>query len=242
MKYPNKFKIFWWFILVVSIGFFLYGRYDDLLQGKVTYFDSIVFLVWIGVCLAPIFQEMNLFGIKLKQDIQELKKDLSHQLSILKTEITSSIEVSSANNNQIYVNTNQEPPKDSEIPDLTAQIQDAIAKLGIKQEETEDLKQDMSGSIETEMFEVRLAFEKLLRRYSIAIGGNGRRTSVGKMLYNLRGVDGIPKEIIVGAQEVISICNYAVHGEDITSDQVYFVRKSAPGLLKALEASLKNAL
>jgi len=74
-------------------------------------FDSIVFIIWIGICLAPIFQEMDLFGIKLKQDIQELKKDLTHQLAILKTEVTSSIEVSSANNNQIYVNTNPEPPR-----------------------------------------------------------------------------------------------------------------------------------
>ena len=79
---------------MIVIGFFLYGRQEDLIGGKPTYFDSIVFIVWIGICLAPIFQEMDIFGIKLKQDIQELKKDLTHQLAILKTEVTSSIEVS----------------------------------------------------------------------------------------------------------------------------------------------------
>jgi hypothetical protein len=242
MNNSENFKIVWWLVLVVVIGLFLFGRYDELIKGNPSYFDSIVFIIWIGVCLAPIFQEMNIFGVKLKQDIQDLKKDLTHQMAILKTEITSSIEVSSANSNQIYVNTNQEPPKDSEIPDISAQIQDAIAKLGIKVEETDPLGQDAPRSIETEMFEVRLAFERLLRRYSLAIGKDGRRTSVGKMLYNLRNIDVIPKEIVVGSQEVISICNYAVHGEELTGDQVYFVRKSAPGLLKALEASLRGTL
>lgn len=129
------------------------------MTGKPTYFDSIVFIVWVGIRLAPIFQEMDLFGVKLKQDIQDLKKDLSHQLAILKTEITSSIEVSSANSNQVYVNTTPSPPKDSEIPDLTAQIQDALTKPGIKPDETENLREKYSGSIETEMFEIRLAFE-----------------------------------------------------------------------------------
>ncbi|QVL49074.1 MAG: hypothetical protein KFB96_00595 [Thiocapsa sp.] len=241
MKNTENFKLLWWFVLVVVVGSFLYSRQEDLIGGNPTYFDSMVFIVWIGICLAPIFQEMDIFGIKLKQDIQELKKDLTHQLAILKTEVTSSIEVSSANNNQIYIRTSPEPPKDSEIPDLTAQIQDALAKLGIKPEDTENLSGRYADSIETEMFQVRLAFEKLLRRHSIALGLDARRVSVGKMLNQLGRSDYIPKEIVVGIQEVISICNYAVHGEDITSDQVYFVRQSAPGLLKALEASLRKS-
>lgn len=242
MNNSENFKIFWWFTLVFVIGFFLYGRLDDLLGGKPTYFDSIIFIIWVGICLAPIFQEMDLFGVKLKQDIKELKKDLSHQLSIMKTDITSSIEVSNANNNQIYVNTNQEPPKDSEIPDITAQIQDALQKLGVKVDPEDDFRTKYKGSIETEMFETRFAFEKLIRRHSIALGLDSRRTSIGRMLHQLTQSESIPKEIAVGIREVISICNYAVHGEDITGDQIYFVRQSAPSLLKALEASLANGL
>jgi len=92
------------------------------------------------------------------------------------------------------------------------------------------------------MFEVRLAFEKLLRRHSIAFGLDSKRVSVGKLLYQLRQSDYMPKEIVIGIQEVISICNYAVHGENITNDQVYFVRQSAPSLLKALEDSLGKSL
>lgn len=242
MKNTENFQLAWWFILVVVVGFFLFGRYDELVTGKHSYFDSLVFIIWIGICLAPIFKEMNLFGIKLKQDISDLKKDMNHQLSILKTEIKSSIEVSSANNNQIYVNTNQEPPKDSEIPDLSALVQEVVNKLGITAEPVEK-QDDKPKSVEVEMFEVRLAFEKLLRKHSYLFEDTSRRNiSLGGMLVNLRHVEGISKDIIVASREVTAICNYAVHGEPLTDKQISFVRESAPSLLKALESSLENAL
>ena len=246
MNSSNNFKLVWWAILVITIGLFLYGRYDELLAGKSSYFDTVVFLVWIGVCLAPIFKEMNIFGVKLKQDINELKKDINHQLSILKTEIKSSIEVSSANNNQIYVNTSPEPLKDSEIPDITAQLHEALNKMGISTEkEPVETKVD-DDPIPVEMFKVRLSFERLLKNNalssSLASYYYTRKLTVGKMLYNLRGVDWVSEEIVLGSQEVISICNYAIHGEKLTDAQISFVRESAPGLLKALERELSKAL
>ncbi len=99
MKNSENLKTVWWGTLVIVIGFYLYGRYPKLIEGNPSYFDVVVFVIWIGVCLAPIFQEMDLFGVKLKQQIDDLKKDVNHQLSILKTEIKASIEVSNANSN-----------------------------------------------------------------------------------------------------------------------------------------------
>jgi hypothetical protein len=246
MNSSNNFKLVWWAILVIVIGLFLYGRYDELLAGKSSYFDTVVFLVWISVCLAPIFKEMNIFGVKLKQDINELKKDISHQLSILKTEIKSSIEVSSANSNQINFNTSPEPLKDSEIPDITAQLHVALNKMGISTDkESVETKVD-EPQIPVEMFKVRLSFEKLLKNHalssSLASYSYNRKLTVGKLLYNLREVDWISKEIVLGSQEVISICNYAIHGEKLTDAQISFVRESAPGLLKALKRELSSAL
>jgi hypothetical protein len=116
MKNSENFKTVCWGILVVIIGFFLHGRYPKLIDGNPSYFDVVVFVIWICVCLAPIFQEIYLFGVKLKQQIEDLKKDVNHQLSILKTEIKSSIDVSNANSNQIYFQPGAVPPKDSEIP------------------------------------------------------------------------------------------------------------------------------
>ncbi|VVS95374.1 hypothetical protein [Desulfoluna spongiiphila] len=238
MKNSENFKTFWWGVLVVVIGCYLWGRYPKLIEGKPSYFDAIVFVIWIGVCLAPIFQEMDLWGIKLKQQIDDLKKDVNHQLSLFKTEIKSSIDVSNANSNQIYFQSGTAPPKDSEIPDLSEQIKQTLDRMGITptQEDTEDYGVD---PINVEMFKVRLAFEKLLREYSNIDDKYRRKYTVGRMLNELRNYDGISTQVLNGVMEVISVCNYAAHGEPLTKKQIAFVRESAPGLLKALKKELQ---
>jgi hypothetical protein len=241
MKNSENFKTIWWGILVIVIGFYLWGRYPKLIEGSPSYFDAIVFIVWVGICLAPIFQEIDLFGVKLKQQIDDLKKDVTHQFSTLKTEIKSSIEVSNANSNQIYFQSGAVPPQDSEIPDLSEQIQRTLDQMGITpaQEDVEDYGVD---PIHVEMFKVRLAFENLLREYSDIDDKYRRRYSVGKLLNGLRNYEGVSKQVLHGVMEVISVCNYAVHGEPLSDAQVVFVRDSAPGLLKALKNELQGGL
>jgi hypothetical protein len=92
------------------------------------------------------------------------------------------------------------------------------------------------------MFKVRLAFENLLREYSGISEKYRRRYSVGKLLSELRNYEGVSKQVLHGAMEVISVCNYAVHGEPLTKAQISFVRESAPGLLKALKNELQSGL
>ncbi|WLE96294.1 MAG: hypothetical protein QTN59_16615 [Candidatus Electrothrix communis] len=241
MNNSEDFKTVWWGILVIVIGFYLGGRYPELIEGNPSYFDSIVFIVWTGICLAPIFQEMDLFGVKLKQQIDDLKKDVNHQLSVLKAEIRSSIEVSNANSNQIYFQPGIVPPQDSEIPDLAEQIKKTLDHMGITS--TEEVTGDYGvDPIHVEMFKVRLAFENLLREYSNIDKKYRRKYSVGRLLNELRNYEGISKQVLHGAMEVISVCNYAVHGEPVSKTQIAFVRESAPGLLKALKKELQGIL
>ena len=242
MKNSENFKTVWWGILVVVLGFYFYGRYSKIIEGSPSYFDVVVFVIWIGVCLAPIFQEMDLFGIKLKQQIDDLKKDVNYQLSILKTEIKSSIEVSNANSNQIYFQSGTVPPNDSEIPDLSEQIQRTLDKMGIKAASEDDVCDYDVDPVHVEMFKIRLSFENLLREYSDVDEKYRRRYSVGKLLNELRNYEQISKNVLHGVMEVISVCNYAVHGEPLSQAQIAFVRESAPGLLKALKNELQNGL
>ena len=226
---------------MVLVGYYLFGRYPQLVAGEASYFDAIVFLVWIGVCLAPLFQEIDLLGIKLKQQIRELKKDIEHQLSVLHTEVRSSIEVSNANSNQIFLQSVPVPPQDSEIPDLSAAIKDQLSRMGIAQAE-ESIDSFEVDPIHVEMFKVRLAFENLIRDFSGIDEKYRRRFSVGRMLGDLRRYDAASDGVISGVQDVIAICNYAVHGEQLTDAQIKFVRSAAPGLLRALEKELRENL
>ena len=213
-----------------------------------SFFDVVVFLVWVGVCLAPIFQELNLFGVKLKQQVNELKKDLNHQLSMMKVELQSSIEVSNANQNHISVNTAQEPPKDSDIPQLEKTIEKLLAQKGIVGETYHVPEVD---DISVEMFKVRLAFERLISEYTygnhvglisrISYEATRKRTlSLGRMLSDLKKVSPISPDILDGVSEIISICNYAIHGEKLSETQVDFVRRSHSNLYKALDSEFRE--
>ncbi|WP_421181259.1 hypothetical protein [Aeromonas enteropelogenes] len=220
----------------------MHDRYTKLIEGGASYFDVVVFIVWIGFCLAPIFQEMDLFGVKLKQQIDDFKKDVNHQLSALKTEIKSSIDVSSANSNQIYFQSGSIPPKDSEIPDISEQIQRTLDKMGIKSAQEDDVYYYGVDPVHIEMHKRRFTFENPFHEYSYIDGKYRRRYSISQLLNELRNYKQISKDILHGVTEVISVCNYAVHGEPLSNAQIAFVRESAPGLLKALKNELQNGL
>lgn len=77
MKLPNWFRIFWWVMLLLLIGSILYARRDDLLAGRAVPADVIIFLVWVGLLLVPLFREVSLFGVTLKQEMKGLKDEVA---------------------------------------------------------------------------------------------------------------------------------------------------------------------
>ncbi|HAS8321868.1 TPA: hypothetical protein I7714_21005 [Vibrio vulnificus] len=241
MKNSENFKTIWWAILVLVLGFYLWDRYPTLSSGVSSSFDVVVFIIWIAICLAPIFQELNLFGFKFKQQIDDMKKDLNHQIAMMKTELKSSIEVSTANSNQIYFQSGAVPPQDSEIPDLAEQVQRTLKDMGISTAKPDSIDYGVDP-VHVEMFKVRLAFENTLRNHSFVTDDPKRKYSIGMMLSSLKNYSGISKEVISGVREVVSICNYAVHGEPLSDTQIAFVRDAAPGLLKALKNELQSGL
>ena len=242
MLSTNNFKIVWWAILVIALGAYLYLRQDDLIGGNPTYFDVVVFLVWISVCLAPIFKDIKLFGLELKQDIEQLKKDISHQLSLMKIELQSSIDVSSSNTSHVHINSGTPiPASDAEIPDIKQQIAETVREFGIgKAGQTElfftqDIQQES-----VDLFKARLSFEKLINEHSRLNGIDPRRYPMHRILRELQKNERISSNVIHGVLEVLAICNYAVHGEVVSENQIAFVMDSAPGLYKALKKELQS--
>ncbi|GLP97124.1 hypothetical protein [Paraferrimonas sedimenticola] len=244
MKNSENFKTFWWCILVAVIGLYLFGRFPKLLEGTPTYFDVVVFIVWIAVCLAPIYQEMNLLGFSFKQKFDELKKDINHQLSLMKVELQSSIEVSTANQNHISVNTTSEPPKDSDLP----QIEEAINKiLEAKGLVKNGYKLPEASPEAVEMFKVRLAFERLVSEHTsrntplLAKDISKRQSfSLGRTLRELRQYSPISDDVLSGVMEIINVCNFAIHNGKVSDNQLNFVRNSSSSLYNALEQEFRE--
>ncbi|QUM86327.1 hypothetical protein [Moritella sp. 28] len=242
MKSSDNFKLIWWFLLVIALGLYLFFRQDDLLKGKPTYFDTVVFLVWISVCLSPLFKEMKIFGLHLKQDIEDLKKELNQQLSLMKIELKSSIEVSSSNSNHVHINGKSPiPAADSDIPDIKKHVAEALNEYGVKPLSTSDNFSFVENQISTEnmeLFKVRYAFEKLLNDHVNIVASTQRKQPMTRLLKILTNDGVISSNLTNSILEIIAICNHATHGADITANQRQLVNESAQGLYEALQISL----
>lgn len=247
MKTNTLFKWIWWVTLLLTLGTFLFNRYEQLLSGKPTYFDSIIFLVWIAVCLAPIFSEMKLFGIELKQEVQELKKDMLHQVALLKTEVTSQ------NQNLISVTT-PPPPKDEEIPRILKKLEETLGEItsnattDVESPDLDSLKVDTQDFFvgitppkTVHLFSTRLAFENLLKDFAWKEGVSIKRTvPLFRQLELAARSSNLSNELVAGIRDVIAICNAAIHGEEISNTQVDFVKEVAPKLYSTLKFALES--
>lgn len=64
-------------VLVGIVTFVVWKRLDLTAADRSTPFDSVVFVIWVALLLAPIFSEVKIWGVELKQEIEKAKKDLS---------------------------------------------------------------------------------------------------------------------------------------------------------------------
>ena len=244
MTNSNNFKVAWWFLLVLTLGFYLFLRSSQLLEGNSTYFDAVVFLVWIAICLAPIFRDIKLFGLRLQQDIEKLKADLSHQLSLMQVELQSSIDVSSTNTSHVHINGGYPlPAKDSEIADIRQQVVEALKELNVPDKQAGGTDLGFLNSVPSatvDLFKIRLTFERLVSGYMRRRGVDPRRTSLHRSLRDLLREEVISPTIAKGVLEVVAICNYAIHGENLSEEQISFAKESAGSLYTALAWELEN--
>lgn len=191
---------------------------------------------------------MKFFGLELKQDIEDLKKDIAHQVAILNTELSSKIDVNSANNNHIHVTTGApSPPKDEDLPGIQSRLEELSQKFGSIFDETEKRFETESFFIKKtddnalNLFATRLAFEKLLNTYAWTSGATmPRRAPLHRQLALAAKEHDLPKELHAGIRDIIAICNEGIHGESISSAKLDFVKTTAPELYHALQNALNT--
>ncbi len=80
MKLPNWLKIIWWVLLVGVFAYLIYQRYDFNMSGAATATDIVIFLILTALLVIPLFQEVSIFGVSLKQKIDTLKEEFDTQI------------------------------------------------------------------------------------------------------------------------------------------------------------------
>lgn len=238
MKLPNWFKILWWIILIVLTATILYQRFDDIISGQSVSLDIFIFLIFVTLMLVPIFSEIEFFGIKLKKEIEDLKQDINIKLGDIKNEIR---------NNQTQtvhqtVQTFGPPPPDNKLPELQHEIEKFLNVKFREHGLTKDTKKVEHIDVPQDnllMFQVRFNIEKQLRRiWEQHFDGSDyprlRHTSITRIIQDLAKFEIIDIDFYGVLREILSICNYAIHGEEVTQNQVLFVTKNAKQILDYL--------
>jgi hypothetical protein len=237
VRLPNWLKIVWWIVLLLGTTLFLAQRYADLANGDASPVDVVVILVWLALMLVPIFQEVTLWGLTLKQQIDTLKEQVSRDVASLRADVRSAIDVRNTFNPQITV---PMTTLDTQLPDLEriakAAARDVIREHGAFPvlEKPTQLPEDVEY-----LFSVRYNLEREVLRISASRGLSEfgpRVVGVVQLLRLLTKADLISPDLERTIREVYAICSAAIHGQDVTSAKVAFVRDIADDLLAALRA------
>lgn len=237
MQFPKWFKLTWWIIILTLTGLILFKRYPAIMSGLSVPADTFVFLVFIALMLLPVFSEISFFGVKLKKDIEDLKNDLQIKFGDIKSEIRNS-------QNQTFNATIHgfgPPPPDSKLPDLDTKI-DRIIKSQVQKNEPNESNIEQNVPNENlDLFKVRYNIEKQLKRIWFSRFGN--HPSVGFQI-RYQPIQNMIKDLLIAEiidldfhgilLEILSICNYAIHGNDLTENQISFVRKNSKDVINFL--------
>lgn len=242
MKLPNWFKITWWIILLLLTGIVLYKRYEAITTGESVPADIFILLIFIALMLVPIFAEIEFFGLKLKKEIEDLKTDIKIKFGDIKNEIRNSQNQTLNQTIQAYGQYGP-PPPDSKLPELEEEI-DRLVKTKLE-EHGIFIDQPLTSRIDVPddnltMFKVRYNLETELRRIweqrfdEKAFDQKYRHQPVMKIIQDLTKFEIIDNNFYGILREILSICNYAIHGERVTDNQVHFVAKNARYVLDYL--------
>jgi len=232
MKLPNWFKVIWWILLLVVLTYFLSQRYNSFVEGTATPMDIFLFLIWVALLLVPLFQEVSFFGVKLKKEIDSLKSDVKEQITNLRSEIQNSIDIRT----QIITTP---PPPDSRLPELEERfkqiMEDTLRIQGVQRPvdvpEQIDVPEDVSF-----LFSVRYGIERELRRIWEQRFDRRPVRTISQIVSLLAESELIDPRLANVIRDVYAVCSEAVHANQVTDNQVSFVRDIAPKLMASLRA------
>jgi hypothetical protein len=238
LKLPNWFKVLWWLMLTSLLTIYLYRRYPELANGRAVPADIVVFVIWVALLLAPLFNEVSLLGITLKQQIEELKTFVASQITDVRSEVRSAVDVQATFSPHFNI---PSPASDSQLPEMERRIKsavsDALADHGILAPPP-PAQVPVSTDVAF-LFATRYNLEKELRRIGETrnmFGMMHRPLPALRLTRSLVDADLLEPRLANAIREVYSVCSPAIHGEPVTDAQVAFVKDVGPALIATLKA------
>lgn len=226
--------------MVAALTYFLHARLPDLLSGKAAAADVAVFGVWMALLLAPLFTEVSLLGITLKNEIEELKGNIAAQLTEVRADLRNAVDVRTNFNPTFHF---PSPAADAQIPAVEAQVKAAVAaalaERGVVFKPSQEQPKVPSDALF--LFETRFQIERELNRIAnsreIVVTMSKRRHQPAHLLALSLVEWGLLSQRLGNAvREVYAVCSAGIHGEEVSEKQVGFVRDVGAELVAALQA------
>jgi hypothetical protein len=197
--------------------------------------DVVVFLLFVALFLAPVFKEVNLFGLKLNQQVKELKDEVSS----LRSDIRNSVDIRTQINPVFHA---PAPPPDSQLPALEGRLRAVMTEVlrdyGVERPQPRADIPALSDDVAF-LFSARYHIEKELRRIMadrIQAEEVRRPIPVFQIARMLASEGLLDSRLANVVREVFAVASPAVHGEPVSEAKVAFVREVAPELISALKA------
>lgn len=237
MKLPCWLRILWWLLLTGAGVVFLALRRSSLLAGAPSTFDLAVLVITGGLFLSPLFNEVTLWGVTLKQ-LEKAKDEIKSELTNLRLQVSTAAQASSSVSQQFLLSA---PPPDSALPALEEQIREVVRK---ELDSTRSIAQippapPARPDPVDALFRIRYDLDREIRRIANgrqlgrAPGFEGRQSTLAlTRMLEREGI--VPEGFSVGIRDVYSVCSRAIHAEPVTEAQVAFAKSIGPDLVGAL--------
>lgn len=236
-------KRLYWFGIVAFLSYLVSTRFSSIVSGDPTNMDAIIFIIWAALILIPLFREVNVFGVGLRNEIDSLRNDLRGEMLNLRSEIQNTINF----RQEITVG---HVPSDIELKATKEQIRPELERtreeLNMKESALPTKEEEVPRDTQF-LFAVRYAIENEVKRiWSIVAKEAGlaedyesspsrqfpRTTHRIVSFLSDRGVIEYKYRNLI--QDIHSICSSAIHGYDVTETKVRFVREFGPFIITYL--------
>lgn len=237
LGFPRWAKILWWLLLLGALSTFLVRyRLTAIASADPTPFDIVAFLVWIALLLAPLVNEMSLFGLTLKTEVEKLKAEVRDDLAGLRAEIHSALDVRNTQSTTIQL---PAPASDAKLNALEERI---VAAFGKALTERDVASRKLPATLDVPpdaqaLFGVRYAVERELRRIADVrdLGRfRDRPVPVTRLVANLAEHGILTPDVASAVRETYLITSRAIHADELTAAQVAFVKDVGGGLIETL--------
>lgn len=239
MNWPAWLRNTYWGLLTLTVGVLLFYFPSVIKIGEGSTTQIITFVLFLALVLAPLFQQISLFGLRLSKKIDNVQKELSDQINEVKNQVDVQ---ASANSQQIVGISSYKQQTDERLDEIADQVDLLLRSYGVEDglEETEVDVPDQA----TYLFQVRYNLEQRVEKLFAAVTEEEKEQKyipVQRKLDRLVQTEMMAPEVINAIREVWKICSRGVHGDEVRESELRFVRHTAPELMSSLDNVIEDA-